>query len=242
MLKKITSCLLLILVTPISSRGQHSDVELIIDGGAVLLSEPVAEGEFGSDLNPPNTTDDPGFAPEGGEDTPPTTTFAPFQQVSFQTVEIGSMGMNLLFWDGVGSVAFGPSPHTLEISKSVLAVTIDGSSASNGGFTMFAADADGFFDEHLDFTLQTASPQEGVYLFAMQFASPNASPSLRESEPLYFVMASQGLDESVHEAAVDWVATNLVPEPMALQIGLALAGMMCFLRRRRILGDSGMKS
>lgn len=222
---------LIVLVSASAARAQeeHSDVEIAIEDGMLDVHERVTEGEFGSELNPANTTDDPGFAPEGAEDTPATTTFVGGQQVAFQTVDLGSSGMNLWYWDGAGSPMFGASPHDLTIARTG-AGSIDLSSG-NGGFTMFAADGGGFFDEHIDFTLSEATPDTGVYVFGMTLGSPNASPAVLDSDPVYFVMASQGLDEAIHEAAVGYVEANLVPEPGS-QITM-LIGMVMFMGLRR---------
>ncbi len=224
------------LIFGVSTAQEHSDVEVAIEDGAVEVHERVAEGEFGSELNDANTTDDPGFAPEGAEDTPATTTFVGGQQLAFETINLGNSGLNFWYWDGTGTPSFGASPHDLNIRREV-AGTVIGSidlSDGNGGFTMFAANADGFFDEHLDFTLDATTPDEGVYVFGLTLSSPNATPAVDPSEPVFFVMASQGLDEDIHEAAVDYVAANLVPEPSAgisalIAAGLVIAG----IRRRR---------
>ncbi|MEM7315309.1 MAG: hypothetical protein AAF497_19385, partial [Planctomycetota bacterium] len=167
---------ILLVLSAQSLYAQHSDVEVAIEDGEVEVHESIAEGEFGSELNPANTTDDPGFAPEGAEDTPATTTFAPGQQLAFETVDLGTSGLNLWYWDGTGSPVFGTSPHDLNIAKTG-AGSIDLSNG-NGGFTILAADAQGFFDDHLDFTLDTASPSTGVYVFGMSLSSPNASPAV----------------------------------------------------------------
>ncbi len=211
--------------------AQHSDVEVAIEGGAVEVHARVTEGKFGSELNPANTTDDPGFAPEGAEDLNPTTTFVAGQQLAFETVNLGSSGLNLWYWNGVGTPAFGASPHDLNIAR-----TGAGSiylSSGNGGFTMFAADSQGFFDEHLDYTLNASSPNAGVYVFGMRLSSPNASPAVAPSDPVFFVMASQGLDEVIHETAVDFITTSLVPEPVGVStILIALCLMYPVLVRR----------
>lgn len=219
------------LIFGVSAAQEHSDIEVAIEDGAVEVHERVTEGEFGSELNPANTTDDPGFVPEGAEDTPATTTFVGGQQLAFETVDLGNSGLNFWYWDGTGSPSFGASPHDLTIER-----TGAGSinlSNGNGGFTMFAADADGFFDEHLDFTLSAATPDEGVYVFGITLSSPNASPAVDPSEPVFFVMASQGLDEAIHEAGVDYVAANLVPEPSAGISALIAAGLVLAGIRRR---------
>ncbi len=214
--------------------AQHSDVEVAIEDGAVEVHQRVTEGEFGSELNPANTTDDPGFAPEGAEDPIPTTTFVAGQQLAFETVDLGSSGLNLWYWDGVGTPGFGASPHDLNIARTA-AGSID-LSAGNGGFTMFAADSQGFFDEHLEYTLDDPSPSEGVYVFGMTLSSPNASPAVEPSHPVFFVMASQGLDEMIHEAAVDYITTTLVPEPAGVPMLLMGTCLMypILTRRNRI--------
>jgi hypothetical protein len=74
------------------------------------------------------------------------------------------------------------------------------------------------------------NPAVGVYAFATAFRVDG----LADSEPVYWVLAN-GVDESVHEAAIDYisVAVGVVPEPGSL--GLA-GGCLLFavLRRSRV--------
>jgi hypothetical protein len=60
-----------------------------------------------------------------------------------------------------------------------------------------------------------------------------ASNSGLESDPIYLVN-NNGLSEALHDAAIGWVQTNVVPEPStAIMAAMALAGLIGFRRRKR---------
>jgi hypothetical protein len=67
-----------------------------------------------------------------------------------------------------------------------------------------------------------------VYAFATTFSVAG----LTDSDPVYWVLAA-GVDEAVHEAAVDYIATStgIVPEPSSLLLAGSSA-IFILLRRR----------
>lgn len=76
----------------------------------------------------------------------------------------------------------------------------------------------------------TASTGEGVYLVEGVFANPGGS--LQSSLPVWFVF-NYGLDEDVHDRAIDYAADVLVPAPGAAGLILAMVGGVAVRRRRK---------
>jgi hypothetical protein len=101
------------------------------------------------------------------------------------------------------------------------------SSGFVGGFD-FATVTGGGFDEHLAQILNGSGgdPSDGIYLLELELTSP----SFTTSDP-FWVVFNLNQDEVDHDAAIDWVVSNLVPAPGAMA-PLALAGPF-MLRRRR---------
>jgi len=65
---------------------------------------------------------------------------------------------------------------------------------------------------------------DGIYLVSLSLTLPGSG--LADSDPLFFVY-NNGMDEAVHDAAVDWVQVHLVPEPASWALmAAALAGLM----------------
>lgn len=87
-------------------------------------------------------------------------------------------------------------------------------------------------DFHFDWVLNgaTSSTGQGIYLVELQLIDTSASGSLASSLP-YWAVFNYGLDENEHDAAVDYVANNLVPAPGGVL--LAATGLAFGLRRRR---------
>lgn len=229
-----------------AASAQHSDLELVDDGGQVGAEPRVAEGEFGESPNPAYRADEPGLESDPDElaihgETPlPGSALVSFDVIEFV---LGSATKSLFYWDGVGSPDFVSiaSPHELKISDTTesFSVQFDGSSAA-AGFP-FAVTADGsgpdpagFLHSHLLFDLVDSagvgvgSPTPGVYAFATTFGVTG----LDDSEPVYWALAT-GVGEEAHEAAIGYIsrAVGIVPEPgtLAIAAGLGLVGL---LRRR----------
>lgn len=230
--------------------AQHSDLELFDDGGQVGAEPRIAEGEFGESPNPAYRANEPGVESDPDElilegETPlPGGALVGFD---LQLFSMDSVSKSLFYWNGLGSVDFTslPSPYELKISDVTesFSVQIDGTTAAAGfNFDITddgtGVDPAGFVHHDLIFDLVDAggagipSPAAGVYAFATTFKVAG----LTDSEPVFWVQAT-GVDESVHEAAVEYVALSqgIIPEPNSLALlgGMMLAGVS--LRSRRLL-------
>ncbi len=205
--------------------GQYSfDQNLIID-----TDTRVYEGEFDTF----GVSDEPGFNALSASNIPDGfnaldgNTAVSFTANAFA---VGGATANLFYWDGHGDVDFVTSTNTLTVSKApsnVFSSLLDGSDSDVAGFDIEATSADGFLHKHIDFALSDISNNAGgFYLWA--FTLHHGSDS---ADSIFFVHGFDTHDENAHEAAVDWVNTNLVPAPGSLSALLGLAAMVT--RRRR---------
>jgi hypothetical protein len=243
-------CLMMMLCVGITNsvRAQHSDLELFDDGGQVAVEPRIAEGEFGESPNPAYRADEPGLESDPDElvlhgETPlPGGALVGFDVATFT---LGGSTKSLFYWDGVGAPDFTSVavPHELKISDatSTFSVQFDGLAAVPGFNFALTADGSGpdpagFLHHDLSFDLVDSlgngvgGPAVGVFAFGTTFRVAG----LTDSGPVYWVLAN-GVDESVHEAAIDYisVAVGLVPEPGSL----GLAGsflLLAALQRRRV--------
>lgn len=204
--------------------AQHTDIEVEVVGDTLVVENNIAEGEFGEDPNPPNVADEPGFEVDDGNMIPGAT-------LGFNAVDV--LGKNLWYWDGTdpANVDFQDSPHDLMIEHPVINSSATLSSSDSGGLAGFligVADSLGGVHQDLEFVLDREMPASGVYLFGLELTSD----SYASSDPVYLVMAS-GVDESIHEAAVEWAnMTFNIPEPVgAIWLGMGL--ILCILRFRQ---------
>jgi hypothetical protein len=212
------------------SLGQHADVEIEVEGGQLVTDPRVAEGEFGEAPNPANLATEPGIEADAGA-------LVPGDDVGFNVVplDIGGEVRNLWYWDGAGAVNFVASAHSLSINHPLVVpftITLDSNLGAGtvAGFQIGEADGTGFFHQDLHMVLGTATPDDGVYLFGMEMTSPQ----YLTSDPVYFVMASN-VDESIHEAAVDFVIDHfMVPEPGTMSAGLLGVFTIACLRLRNV--------
>jgi hypothetical protein len=241
-------CLVVLLYLSItnSARAQHSDLELFDNGGQVAVEPRIAEGEFGELPNPAYRADEPGLESDPDElvlhgETPlPGGALVGVDVVSFT---LGGSTKSLFYWNGIGAPDFTSvaAPHELKISDatSTFSVQFDGSAAVPGfNFALTAdgggPDPAGFLHHDLSFDLVDSlgngvgGPAVGVFAFATTFKVGG----LTDSEPVFWVLAN-GVDESVHEAAIDYisVAVGVVPEPGSL--GLAGGFLLLSVLRRR---------
>jgi hypothetical protein len=243
--------MLVALVTALGGNSvlaQHSDLELLDDGGQVGVEPRVAEGEFGEMPDPAYRANEPGLESDPdelathGEAPLPGGALVGFDVAAFT---LGGSTKSLFYWDGVGGPDFTSlsAPHELKISDATESFSLQFAGTGPVSGFNFALTADGsgpdsagFLHHDLNFDLVDAggtgvvSPAPGVYAFATSFRVAG----LTNSEPVYWVLAA-GVDEAVHEAAVDYIsaAVGIVPEPtsLALAVGSLVLGLLRLGRR-----------
>lgn len=230
-----------------TATAQHSDLEMFDEGGQVAVEPRIAEGKFGEDGNPAYRANEPGLESDPDElavhgETPlPGGALVGFDVAAFT---LGGSTKSLFYWNGLGSPDFVllAAPHELKISDptETFSMQFDGSGSATGFNFALTADGSGpdpagFLHSHLLFDLVDAggtglgSPSAGVYVFATTFSVAG----LTDSELVYWVLAL-GVEEAVHEAAVNYIAisTGIVPEPSSL-ILLGSTSLFALLRRNR---------
>jgi len=246
-----TTVVVLAMAGPSSAQHhEHSDVHLHVELGELHAEPPVVEGHFGDGIDLPlYRAVNPGFgfhASQAGV----TLDF------DLLPIDIDTTARNLWYWDGAGSVAFGPSPHDLRVSHptvppSVVQVAPADSARIPGfdiGTSVETSPGSGEFEvhQHLWFDLvdssgtPIAAPDDGVYLWATDFGV--STPGVDPSEPVLWVMG-RGVEETVHEAAHEWVESHVVPEPTTLTLtAVAVALLLTTTGRRRRGGPACAKA
>jgi hypothetical protein len=130
-------------------------------------------------------------------------------------------------WDGAGAVDFSTVPaQTMAVEFGPLSVSTALTDADVFGFpiTYDATNPDGF-DEHWDFLLDAAAGT-GIYLLQLRFTVDG----FQDSESVWTVF-NAGLDETAHDAAIEYVEHALVPAPGVLAL-MGLGGLAATRRRR----------
>jgi hypothetical protein len=155
------------------------------------------------------------FAAEFGVD--PTFPFST-DEPGFTSDLVGStLTVNLLQglgrWNGSG----------FDAATSSLFASYGGQDASSVGGGSFGFLVTEDLDLHPEFTL--ANPLAGIYLASFTVSAAGLSTS-----ETFYVLFNLGSDEADHDAAIEWVESNLIPAPGALAL-LGLAGLAS--RRRR---------
>jgi hypothetical protein len=179
----------------------------------------VFHGDFGQDAeNPlPNFTEFPGVS--GAVDG--TGALLAGTTISFNILDAAK------YWNGTGSVLFGPSPETISISSGLDLVT--SSSGFVPGFTLVASvpSTDGWHT-HPGYSLNSDAAgqfQDGVYLLELSMTNNGLT-----TQPFWIVFG-QNMDDSVVDGAVDALSAGLVPEPASL--GLLGIGTLLLMRKKR---------
>ncbi len=133
----------------------------------------------------------------------------------------------LLYWDGTGAVDFSQSANAMTLSFGPASVSTAFDNNPVAGFSInYDADQVGGFDEHFDYTID-ASAGAGIYVLANTFSLTGAADS-----EVIFTVFNAGLEEDLHEEAIEYVEHVLVPAPGATGV-LAIAGLGVMSRRRR---------
>lgn len=130
-------------------------------------------------------------------------------------------------WDGTGEVDFSTIPsQALTLEFGPFSATTAATDGDVAGFSIaYDATSPTGFDEHWDLLLD-ASAGEGVYLLQLRFTVDGFQDSLST-----WTVLNAGLDESTHDAAIDYVERVIVPAPGAAML-LGLGGLMATRRRR----------
>ncbi len=222
--------------------AQHADIRPYIAGGRIVTGTAELDGgivvpisnharvfgsEFGEDdPGQPFLAEDPGFLSEDGAFPGGSGHFVGFNALA-----------GLRLWTGSG---FGPVPdfETLQVTRGSQSINVG--AAPTAGFNFAVIDTHGGLHDHMAYELYGADgnpvPGDGVEptagIFLLELELTTTMPGVGASLPLWIVFNSGGEDfEEHHEAAVQWVETHLVPEPMT---GLLLAlGAGLALRRKR---------
>lgn len=203
-----------------------------ISNGNYTVGPRVFGADFGEDPMLPHLGSDPGYNavanPTGGIALPGSTPLS----FGFKTITIGSTTSNLFFWDGTGAVNFTavPAGYSFTASKSGgFSSTVTGTATNVAGFNINTTGSNGFLHKHLDFQIDGngGNPADGIYLVSQQFHMSG----MVSSDPIFLVF-NHGLDEMIHDNAVEWTQTNLapVPEPGSVLL-VALLGIAPWVRR-----------
>lgn len=187
--------------------GDHDDQSISGFGERVFAADMFVSG--------PNWfADEPGIFIEEGS-LPDNT------QVGF------TLTSPLMYWDGTGPVSFSQAADAMTLAFGPASVSTAFDNTPVAGFSLnYDADAVGGFDEHFDYLLDGTAPG-GIYLLANTFSLTGAA----DSEVIYTVF-NAGLDEGVHDTAIDYVENVIVPAPGTMGV-LAFAGLGVMSRCRR---------
>ena len=214
--------------------AQHSDIDVSVAGARIVTDERVYGYDFGEVAGDPYFAGDPGFNADSGSGLPGGS------QLLFDIPAATTFGLPsaLSYWGGSGPVSFSspPSGETLRFNFGSADATAGASPSAVGGFSLVTVAADGSLHRHLNSFLNGSDgnndpadgspPADGIYLVPMVLRS--SDPSILPSEPL-FIVFNNGLDEAAHDAAIEYVTANVVPEPASAGMLLAAAGLL--LRR-----------
>lgn len=246
-------------LVPLTAAAQHADIKPNVQSGRVvtdgwidatselLPGARVFGYDFQEDPLDPYVINDPGFNTVGPSALPPAS------QLSFNVLDVGIFGLpaNLSYWSGSGPVGFDavPSGETLRLNRGTQDRTIGSATSAVSGFAIGTVGPNGSLHQHLNSFLRGSDgnvvpgdgiiPADGIYLVPLELASSDSS--IAPSQPLFLVY-NNGLDEAVHDAAIDWVETNLVPipEPSTIVLwtiaGAGLIPLVPRLRSKRLRG------
>lgn len=200
---------------------------------------------FGYDLGEDDAVNDPYFAADPGFTAEAASGFTDGTNLMFSILSGSQFGLpsTLTYWDGTGSPNFGavPSLETLRLNLGSQNRTAGAGNLDVPGFSLGANDAADPLHTHLSSFLQGAdgnsdpsdgnNPADGIYLLALGLTTN--MPGVAAADPIFIVYNNGGLDEAIHDAAIDYVNTTLVPEPSSVvMLAVGAAGLALAARRR----------
>lgn len=221
------SILALLLNMATVALAQHADIRPFVENGQLKTSGFIDSTsttipglrvfgyDFGEFLDDPYFTQDPGFNAAAGSGMPAGSL------LSFIVPDAGSFGLpsNLSYWNGTGTLDLNswvsPGDAELRLSFGSSNLVVGDATGLQAGFNIQTVSADGSIHRHLNAFLNVGNPDpaEGIYLLAMELHSSDAG--IHNSLP-FFLVYNNGLSEEVHDKAIDWVQSQLVPEPTGI--------------------------
>jgi len=166
-----------------------------VDANAQIVPQRVFGAAFGEF---PNFTNNPGFDCADG-------TFAPRSLVGFR------IRRALRAWNGNEFPASTIPEERIQVRLGPLGPTLTPTTDTPVTGFSIAASNSGKYHHHLGYTLLAApgnaDPADGVYLYEVELFSNQAN--IQASNPFWLVF-NQNRSNQEHQAAIDWVALNLL--------------------------------
>lgn len=238
----------LIALAPLTAQAHNDAVPYALDGkivtgghddalGTDTISTRVFGYDFGEDPFDPYFIGDPGFNNGAfAAGLYPNNGLLPVgKTLAFDVVT------NLQYWDGTGSVAFSAAPAGVELglARGSFEVQVSGTGQSGSVPSIGSTGAGGRLHVHLGSNLyfnDSTNPSapnapDGIYLVGLKLKLTDGS--LLPSDTIYLVYNGL-LDEETHDEAIDWVQTNLVPEPATWVLMAGAVVSLAPLVRRRL--------
>jgi len=164
--------------------------------------------------------------------------YAGFWKYSSSPVDLVGLQFGIAFadgvwkWDGSG---FAPavSERLRVVNPNGPGFTESGSGPVAPAF-WFTVGPDNWWHDHVPVRLIATdgdpnSPADGIYLALLRIQSRDGSIGASD---LYAMVFNKGMSEEQHDAAMDWVRENVVPEPASLTaLAAGLAGLIAMRRR-----------
>jgi hypothetical protein len=237
-------CITVVVVVAVFSKiasAEHVDVRAYVQNARIAVGSselvgstvvPLSDEQrvFGTELGEddpgqPFMTEDPGFLSEDGA----------FPGGSGQWLGFNARA-GLAVWNGSG-FAGTPASESLQITVGSQSVNVAGGAVP--GFNFAQIDSGGGLHQHMTFELLGADgnpipgdgvePTTGVYMLELELTTTMSG--IAASLPVWMVY-NNGDTEENHDAAIEWVESNLVPEPVSALM-LSAGAILVFRRRPR---------
>jgi hypothetical protein len=205
-----------------AQHAHEGDVAVGLAGGQIAIGIHEDDGiewghvvfgaEFGEDPTAPNLADEPGFESEIG-------IFPEGALFGFDVMT------SLRIWDGDFD-QMAASQLKIQLPGAPVSILTPMDDVMEPGFVFAEVDDELEFHTHLEMELLDPA-DDGVYLLTLSLWNDQGDTA---SDPFWFVL-NKGMDESIHDEAIDWVWDNIVPAPGTLAL-LLPAGLVARRRMR----------